>query len=104
MGMMWDRMGQELSGMIESVFGGHAYVNPRANTVDYTGPKNGVGGMVGGAVRAGTLRIVRLPTPSPRCAEMQKSPTPPRERSTDVRPLQTQLGLSVARTTVRPLD
>jgi RHS repeat-associated protein len=58
MGMMWDRMGQEISGIIEGIFGGHAYVNPRANTVDYAGPKNGVGGMVGGVVRAGTLRAV----------------------------------------------
>ena len=60
MGMMWDRMGQEMSGMIESIFGGHAHVNPRANTVTYEGPKEGVGGLVGGVVRAGTLRIVPI--------------------------------------------
>ena len=60
MGMMWDRMGQELSGMIESVFGGHAYVSPRNNTVEYSGPEGGVGGIVGGAARAATLRIVPI--------------------------------------------
>jgi RHS repeat-associated protein len=60
MGMMWDRMGAELSGMIESVFGGHAYVNPRTNTADYSGPEGGVGGVIGGVVRAGTLRLVPI--------------------------------------------
>jgi hypothetical protein len=55
--MMWDRMGQEFSGMIESIFGGHAYVSPRTNTADYSGPE---GGVVGGVVRAGTLRLVPI--------------------------------------------
>ncbi|WP_254885408.1 SpvB/TcaC N-terminal domain-containing protein [Streptomyces sp. NA02950] len=67
MGMMWDRMGQEFSAMIESIFGGKAYVNPRANRVEYSPPEGGVGGMVGGVVRAGTLRLVPIennPTPA----------------------------------------
>jgi RHS repeat-associated protein len=60
MGMMWDQMGRELSAMIEGVFGGRAYVNPRANRVEYSGPQGGVGGAVGGVVRAGTLRAVPI--------------------------------------------
>jgi hypothetical protein len=67
MGMMWSQMGQELSAMIESVFGGHAHVDPAANKVQYTPPQNGVGGMAGGVVRAGSFRLIPVednPTPA----------------------------------------
>ncbi|MEB3103554.1 SpvB/TcaC N-terminal domain-containing protein [Ferviditalea candida] len=67
MGMMWDRMGQELSAMWTGLFGGSAYINPRSNTVDISPPSGGVGGVTGGIIRAGTLRIVPIednPTPS----------------------------------------
>lgn len=57
---VWDRMSAEFQGMIEGVFGGHAYVNARSNTVEYSGPEGGVGGMWGGAVRALTLRIAPI--------------------------------------------
>ena len=60
MGMMWDRMGWEMSGIIEGFFGGSAYVNPRANVVEYSGPQGGVGGVLGGVVRAATLRLVPI--------------------------------------------
>ena len=59
-GMMWDRLGQEISGIIEGFFGGRAWVSPQANKVLYSGPRKGVGGVVGGAVRAGTLRVVPI--------------------------------------------
>lgn len=59
-GMMWAQMGRELSAMIESVFGGHAYVDPARNRVDYSGPEGGVGGVVGGAVREATFRMVPI--------------------------------------------
>lgn len=67
MGMMWDRMGQEMSAMWTGMFGGKAYISPRANTVDISAPEGGVGGMAGGVIRAGTFRIVPIekdPTPS----------------------------------------
>jgi len=67
MGMMWKQMGRELSAMITGVFGGSAHVSPAENKVEYSAPKEGVGGVVGGVVRAGTLRAVpieRNPTPS----------------------------------------
>lgn len=66
MGMMWDQLGQEISGIIEGFFGGKAYVNPSTNQVLYSGPQEGVGGVVGGVVRAGTLRAVPIEkNPSP---------------------------------------
>lgn len=67
MGMMWDRMGQEMSAMWTGIFGGKAYISPRTNTVDISGPEGGVGGVTGGVIRAGTFRIVPIekdPTPS----------------------------------------
>ena len=36
------------------------FVKPHANVVEYSGPKNGVGGVVGGVVRAATLRLVPI--------------------------------------------
>ncbi|MBV9772572.1 MAG: RHS repeat-associated core domain-containing protein, partial [Gemmatimonadetes bacterium] len=60
MGMMWDQLGREVGAMIEGVFGGSAYVSPRSNVVQYSGPQGGVGGMVGGVVRAATLRAVPI--------------------------------------------
>jgi len=60
MGMMWERMGQEISGMITGLFGGSAYVSPAQNRVDYSGPRGGVGGVTGGVVRAATLRLVPI--------------------------------------------
>ena len=60
MGMMWQRMGQELQGMIEGLFGGKAYVNPQANKVEYSGPKKGVGGVTGGVARTVGLRLVPI--------------------------------------------
>jgi hypothetical protein len=58
--MMWDRMGQEISAMITGLIGGHAYVSPAQNRVDYSGPTGGVGGVAGGVVRATTLRLVPI--------------------------------------------
>ena len=60
MSMMWTRMGQELSADWESLFGGHAYINPISNVVDISAPTGGVGGMSGGVIRAATLRIVPI--------------------------------------------
>jgi RHS repeat-associated protein len=60
MGMMWQRMGQELSARIESVVGGRAHVDTAANTVQYTGPQGGVGGAVGGVARAASFRTVPI--------------------------------------------
>ncbi|HEY0067568.1 MAG TPA: RHS repeat-associated core domain-containing protein, partial [Flavisolibacter sp.] len=66
MGMMWDRLGMEMTAMIEGFFGGEAYVNPQANVLEYSPPKNGVGGVVGGTVRAATFRVVPIEDdPSP---------------------------------------
>jgi hypothetical protein len=45
---------------MEAGFGGRGYVNPRSNVVDYSGPVGGVGGAVGGVIRAGTLRMVPI--------------------------------------------
>ncbi|WP_223165062.1 toxin TcdB middle/C-terminal domain-containing protein [Massilia frigida] len=67
LGMMWSQMGREVKAMIEGVFGGHAYVDPARNRLDYSGPSGGVGGVVGGVIRAGTLRAVPIeerPSPS----------------------------------------
>jgi len=58
MGMMWDRMGQEFSAMIESVIGGRAYVSPSQNRVEYSGPQGGLGGAFGGVTRTMSLRTI----------------------------------------------
>jgi hypothetical protein len=60
MGMMWERMGQEISAMITGLLGGSAYVSPAQNRVEYSGPRGGVGGVTGGVVRAATLRLVPI--------------------------------------------
>ena len=60
MGMMWRQMSNEVDAMIEGVMGGHAYVDIASNRVEYEGPKNGVGGMWGGAVRAITFRLAPI--------------------------------------------
>lgn len=59
-GMMWQRMGDEISAMITGLFGGSAYVSPAQNKVEYSGPRGGVGGVTGGVVRAATLRLVPI--------------------------------------------
>jgi hypothetical protein len=41
MGMMWQRMGDEISAMITGLFGGSAYVSPAQNKVEYSGPRGG---------------------------------------------------------------
>ncbi len=67
MDYMWTRMGQELSAMWTSLFGGSAYISPQRNVVDISGPRGGVGGVTGGIVRAATFRAVPIeehPTPS----------------------------------------
>jgi RHS repeat-associated protein len=60
MGMMWDQMGREMGGMWESIFGGHAYINPRSNVVQIEGPKNGLGGGLGGVAIAITFRAIPI--------------------------------------------
>jgi RHS repeat-associated protein len=60
MGMMWQQMSREIEGLITGIFGGHAYVDVARNKVEYQGPTGGVGGMVGGVVRAGTVRLVPI--------------------------------------------
>lgn len=67
MGMMWDRMGQEMSAMWTGIFGGSAHISPQANTVSISAPTGGVGGVTGGVIRAATFRAVPIedhPTPS----------------------------------------
>lgn len=59
-GMMWERMSREISGIITGMFGGSADVDVAQNRVEYSGPQGGVGGVVGGVVRAGTLRMVPI--------------------------------------------
>ena len=60
MGMMWRQMGQEIEAMIEGVFGGSAYVDPASNCVEYSGPRNGVGGVVGGPIREASFRMIPI--------------------------------------------
>jgi RHS repeat-associated protein len=60
MGMMWDRVGGELSSMWSSMFGGSAYVNPVANKVNIYPAQGGVGGFTGGMIRAASFRLVPL--------------------------------------------
>ena len=67
MGMMSQQMSREISGMITGLFGGSAYVDIASNKVEYSGPRGGVGGVVGGGVRAATFRAVPIedyPTPT----------------------------------------
>ncbi|MBO9202541.1 MULTISPECIES: SpvB/TcaC N-terminal domain-containing protein [Niastella] len=60
MGMMWDRVGGELSSMWSSMFGGSAYVNPVANKVNIYPAQGGVGGFTGGMIRAASFRLIPL--------------------------------------------
>jgi RHS repeat-associated protein len=59
-GMLWDQLGWELSGMWEGLFGGSAYVNPRANKMEWTPSQGGVGGVTGGIIRTATLHLVPI--------------------------------------------
>ncbi|HON35760.1 MAG TPA: SpvB/TcaC N-terminal domain-containing protein [Methanothrix sp.] len=60
MRMMWQQLSQEISGIITGFFGGSAYVDVARNKVEYSGPRGGVGGVVGGGVRALTFRAVPI--------------------------------------------
>jgi RHS repeat-associated protein len=60
MDVVMRQMSGEVEGMIESVAGGHAYVDVASNRVEYTGPTGGVGGMWGGVVRTLTGRLAPI--------------------------------------------